>query len=38
MTTIIVISFLFALAVVLLFNRGVHVDDDEWEQVERGEG
>jgi len=36
MTTII-ISFIFALAVVLLFNRGAHIDDD-WDQVEGGEG
>jgi len=37
MTTIITISFLFALAVVYLFNRGAHIDDD-WDQVEGGEG
>jgi len=39
MTTIIV-SYLFALAVVLLFNRGAHIDDDDaWRQInEGGEG
>jgi len=37
MMTTIIISFLFAIITVLLFNRGVHIDDD-WDQVEGGEG